>query len=215
MTKSELCAIQDNLKIEKIKARGGIEVNLYCIPCDKCGRIVKKQIYDSDKIYLCEHCKKQIKKKRKLLEEEALNAVRTKKEQAFDKAVNKIKTQVKNFNQYEKAISLAETRAELYGSIPEAMVAIELLRLGHRVIPQQKIGPYRVDFVLKDSKIVLEIDGKIFHQKKFGGNREAQIQLALGMDWEIIHIPAELIERDIQKLKKCIDSICNIRGKKL
>lgn len=215
MTKSELCAIQDNLKIEKIKARGGFEVNLYCIPCSKCGSIVKKQMYDSNKIYLCEYCKKQIARKKRQLEQDALDQVRTKKEQAFDKAVNRIRAQVKNFSRYEKAVSLAETRAESYGSIPEAMIAIELLRLGYKVIPQQKIGPYRVDFVLKDKKIVLEVDGKIFHKDKFGGDREAIIQLALGMDWQIIHIPAEMIERDIQKLKKCIESICNMRGKKL
>ena len=204
MTKSELCAKQDGIKIEIGPGRGRNHTNIYCIPCDKCEEIIKQMVYDSDKIYLCEYCKKQIVRKKKQLEQDALDQVKTKKEQAFDKAVDRIRLQVRNFSVYEKAVKLAQTRAEQYGSIPEAMVAIELLRLGHKVIPQQKIGKYRVDFIVKDRKLVIEVDGSIYHRDKFGGNREATIQLSLGMDWKIIHIPAELISNDIQKLKKVI-----------
>lgn len=35
MTKSELCAKQGNIRIEK--GRANQNVNIYCIPCDKCG----------------------------------------------------------------------------------------------------------------------------------------------------------------------------------
>ena len=99
----------------------------------------------------------------------------------------------------------ARMAQEKYGSVPEAMVAIELLRLGYRVIAQQKINKYRVDFYLPDDKIVIEVDGELYHSKKKHSDREAIIQLTLGWDAQIIHIPAELISNDIRKLKKCIE----------
>lgn len=214
MTKSELCARRDGIRIEKGKGRGRIAVNIYCIPCGKCGEIVRKQVYASEKSYLCEYCKKQIEVKKKALEHNALDEVLTKKEQAFKKAVERIKSQVKNFSEYDKAIIAAQKRAESYGSIPEAMVAIELVRLGHQVIPQQKIGKYKVDFVLKDKKMVIEVDGSLYHKDVHKGDREATIQLSLGLDWKMLHIPAELISLDLQKLKTIIDTFCNTGEKK-
>lgn len=92
----------------------------------------------------------------------------------------------------------------MYGSIPEAMVAIELLRLGYRIIPQQKVKKYKVDFAIPKEKIVIEVDGYVYHKDSYKGDREAIIQLALGLDWKIIHIPAELIAEDITKLKSAI-----------
>lgn len=211
MTKSELCAKQDGIKIEIGPGRGRPRTNIYCIPCDRCGEVTKKLVYDSGKTYLCDYCSKQLTRKKKQLEQNELELIKTKKELAFEKAVDNIKKQVKNFEAYEKAITLAQKRAEVYGSIPEAMVAIELVRLKHQVIPQQKIGKYKVDFVVKDKKLVVEVDGAIYHRDRFGGNREATIQLSLGMDWKIIHIPAELIVKDIRKLKKIIELSCNTR----
>ena len=86
------------------------------------------------------------------------------------------------------------------------MVAIELLKLGYSIIPQQKVTKYKVDFAIPKQKIVIEVDGSLYHKERYGGGREATIQLALGMDWRIIHIPAELIAEDIQKLKTIIDT---------
>lgn len=213
MTKSELCAARDGIRIEQGPGRG-TTVNIYCVPCAKCGGIVRTQIYTGEKLYYCEYCKKQISNKEKTLEKNILDEMISEKERHFEKAVERIKKQVKNFNSYDKAINLAKRRAECYGSIPEAMVAIELVRLGHQVIPQQKIGKYRPDFILKDIKMVIEVDGGLYHKDIFQGDREATIQILLGLDWKIIHIPAELISKDIQKLKTVIETFCNTGEKK-
>lgn len=214
MTKSQLYAIQDGIKIEEGIARGGMKVNIYCIPCDKCGNIVKKQVYSSEKIYLCEYCKKGLARKKKQYIENELEQVKTKKEQAFEKAVERMELQVQNFNSYERAIQIAKTRVELYGSIPEVMVAIELIKLGYKIIPQQKIGRYKVDFLLPNEKLVIEVDGGLYHQSPHKGDREAVIQLSLGLDWKIIHIPAELISVDIKKLKVIIKKLATPGQKK-
>lgn len=208
-TKSEIYAERDGIEIEPGIGRGGKTVNVYLIPCAECGEIVRKQIYNGDKLYYCDTCMagiaKQKRAKSRALEDAFYSLIETPKERAYQKAVDKIKAQVKNFVDYEDAIRLCARRAEDYDSIPEAMVAIELTRLGYRTIPQQKIGKYRVDFCLPDQRLVIEVDGKLYHQDKYKGDREGAIQMSLGIDWDIIHIPAELIADQIQKLQNIIN----------
>lgn len=185
----------------------------YLIPCEmNCGRKVKKYQYSRKRTYICDYCKGKIAEKKKAFElSQEIMDCRTKKEVQFDKAVERIKQQVDDFEKYEKAIKAAETRCEKYGSIPEAMVAIELLKIGFQIIPQQKIGRYKPDFVIPKQKLCIEVDGSVYHSQA-NNKREATIQLSLGLDWKIIHIPAELIEKNIKKLKTIIRMCCNSRS---
>lgn len=89
------------------------------------------------------------------------------------------------------------------------MVAIELIKNGYSIIPQQKIGKYKVDFLIPKEKIVVEVDGELYHKNDFKKNREAEIQIILGFDWKIIHIPAEKIRKDIKKLNLIICKLSN------
>ena len=168
------------------------------VQCKKCGKMIvhNKTLANGCPKY-CDYCKKQI------YEEKQKEDPRTKSQIRFDRAIEELKEQVDNFDEYSRAIELAKTRMYSFGSIPEVMVAIELLRLKYKIIPQQKILRYHVDFCLPDDKIIIEVDGSVFHQKKTG--RDGKIQLALGMDWKIIHIPAELIRKDVRKLKACLE----------
>lgn len=191
-----------------MRGRKGAEV--YKIPCEKCGFIIHKTQYNRKRTYLCDYCKCLIKEKEKALFSEELNkleGVKTNKEKSFDKAINNIRKQVKDFTKYEKPIRIAQTRCQKYGSIPEAMVAIELLKLGYSIVPQQVVTKYKVDFAIPSKKLVIEVDGKLFHKDVYSGDREAIIQLALGLDWKILHIPAELIAENITKLKSILDMV--------
>ena len=174
------------------------------VPCSVCGEFITTTQRGRREYRVCEECKKKIRAM-KPIPKEVKAEQKDKFERRFDRAVEKIKKQVGNFEEYKRAIELAETRMYQYGSSPEAMVAIELLRLKYRVIPQQKIDRYTVDFALPDEKLIIEIDGSLYHAKNKTPDREARIQFAIGFDWKIIHIPAELIEKDIRKLQKCID----------
>lgn len=187
------------------KARGKIGNFVYKIPCQKCGNVFTKQVYRKDVYNLCDFCKNEVNKKIKVLEIPNIDSVKTKDEIRFSKAVDEIKTQVKDFEKYQKAIEIAKRRKEKYGSVPEAMVAIELLKLGYKIIPQQKIQKYKPDFVIPKEKIVIEVDGQTFHSKE-NLEREMILQMSLGFDWTIIHIPAEKIRKDIQKVKRIIDA---------
>lgn len=92
-----------------------------------------------------------------------------------------------------------------YGSVPEAMFAIELVRNGYRIIPQQKVGNYHVDFALPNEKLLLEVDGSIYHantQREL--EREASINYKIGLEWRFIHIPAESISKDVRKVVRLL-----------
>lgn len=188
---------------ETVGARGHKGALVYLVKCSQCGAKMKSLSYGQNKKYVCPDCKYNRKVKQREVEADLLDSITTKSDRRFAKAVEELRKQTKHFGQYAKVIRLAQTAAERYGSVPEAMVAIELLQLGYRVIPQQKIGKYRVDFYLPDEKIVVEVDGSLYHQKQKDG-REATIQLSLGIDTRIIHLPAELIAKDIHKLDKCL-----------
>ena len=180
--------------IERIHSR------CYMIPCEICGKKVRRTQFSFKRRYICDYCNGTIKKKEKI----QIPSTKTKNEIRFDKAVEEIEKQVKSIEEYENAIRIAKTRCERYGSIPEAMVAIELLKLKHKIVPQQKIGKYKVDFVVTDIKTVIEVDGETYH-RKINWDREATIQTSLGFDWKVKHIPSELIRKNINKLKEIIE----------
>lgn len=163
--------------------------------CVSCGSIFVSDGFHSSRT--CKRCLKERKERKK-----ALNP-KTKYEIRFENAVNEIYSQVTNKEAYQKAVNGASRAMYSYGSVPEAMVAIELVKNGYKIIPQQRILRYHADFVIPEKKLVIEVDGGIYHTKQTG--RDAEIQMALGFDWKIIHIPAELIRKDIQKLQKCIE----------
>lgn len=178
----------------------------YLIPCEVCGRKIRRTQYSRKRTYICDYCKGIIKEKKKIMIPEG----ETKYDMRFRKAVQAIEKAVKKYDTYERAIEIAKTRMYSYGSVPEVMAAIELLKNKLKIIPQQKIGKYRVDFVLPDLKVILEIDGKPYHtdlQKE--GVRDIYLRLRLGMSWTIIHFPVEYIEKDVTKLVPYIKARLN------
>lgn len=172
----------------------------YEVPCDICGKSIKTRKYSSNRNYLCNYCRYVLNKKKEILE--TYDDVRTKKEIQFDKAVEKLKSQVDDFENYERPIEIARTRAEKYGSVPEAMVAMELLRLKFKIIPQQRVGKYHVDFALPDEKLIIEVDGTPYHaDREKDLMREAAIEYKLGHGWKFVRVPDEVVQSNIKLLR--------------
>jgi len=198
MTKSDACAQHDGIKMEWRRGK-----KIYFIPCHVCGHIIERKQYTSEKTYLCDYCKLSVKEKQTSENLERILQNKSKKELLFDKAVEELKQQVPNLDSYQKAIKAALSRVERYGSIPEMMVAIELLHLRYQIIPQQRIGKYRVDFVIPSTKLVLEVDGSRYHDG-VDMVRDSYIKLRLGYEWEVVHVSAELIRSHIKTLGRVI-----------
>lgn len=199
MSQSDIFAKKDG--IEVVRHYG---LATYLVPCKQCGKIVPRRTYNPKRKNLCEYCELVYERKCEAMEQEIWNLIKTPKEQTFDKAVAKLYKQVKNFDSYKEAIEIAKKRTERYDSIPEVLVAIELIKLGYSIIPQQKVGRYRVDFAIPSEKLVIEVDGGLYHPNGPKAGRDGDIQLSLGLDWRILHIPADWISKHIKMLKKVI-----------
>ena len=164
-----------------------------CSVCED--EYVRIRFYRPHQIYVCDKCKTIIKKLR--FEKHNEPDVREKIEKRFDTAVEKLRKQGCN-RSWDKAIEVARTRIEKYGSVPEAMMAIALIHYRYKIIPQQKVGQYIVDFAIPKEQIVVEVDGKPYHKDySKEADRDEKIMLMLGVGWDVMHVPAEAVEKDI------------------
>lgn len=74
---------------------------------------------------------------------------------------------------------------------------------------QYKIGPYRADFVLLRSKIVIEADGKRWHKdrKEYDRRRDAYMRK---LGWKVVRFSGRQIYRDraaiLRRIEKVISS---------
>ena len=137
-----------------------------------------------------------------------------KKERNLKNAINKIEKQVgPKIKEYNKAIEVIRQnlhKDKWFDSTEEIMTALELIRRNVKINHQVEFGIYRVDFLLPEEKIVLEVDGTIFHTEKTKERediRDSLIILNLGPEWEIIRITDELINQNIRRLLPAIRAI--------
>ena len=97
------------------------------------------------------------------------------------------------------------------------MVALELIRRNIRANHQVKVFNYTVDFVLRDMKVILGIDGPVYHGKereKYQEMRDDAIRWKFGEEWEVIRIKTDCINTNITKLIPAIKQVLNHREKK-
>lgn len=194
--------------------------------CKKCGRErglhkkIKKYLVEG---YLCEDCKsneKYLKRKRKEnqpkidLDEKQSELYGDLYEQAikearFERAVSRIEKQVNSINAYKNSIDTVHKllhRPQWFSSTEEVMMAIQLLKDGYKIIHQQKVGRYKIDFVIPDKKIILEVDGSIFHtNKESEAKRDFFIHKSLGFDWKILHVSTDEVNTRLTKIKQVIE----------
>lgn len=181
-------AIEDGVRMDN---RGNYYPKCYC-----CGDEMRSTMYKRHHTYICSRCRTIIYKLRK--ENQMGEDERTKIERRFDRAVEKLRKQNCGSG-WDKAIEVAKTRIEKYGSVPETMMAIALIHYRYKIIPQQKIGQYTVDFAIPKEQIVVEVDGSLYHKNYTKeADRDSRILLMLGVGWDIMHVPAEAIEKDIR-----------------
>ena len=188
--------------------------------CCLCGEEVPSFGYQRGIQYTCKRCKAFLLLADSQRQVHASEEVKNKR---LKNAISRIYAKTKSTSGYKKAIATVEKslyRQGWFQSTEEVMVAIELLRNRIRTRHQVKFGRYIADFVLPDEKIVLEVDGVLFHPKS-GVVRETArdnlIVLALGVDWEVIRITDEMINENITRLVPAIrlirDSRKEVRAK--
>lgn len=115
------------------------------------------------------------------------------------------------FNESQFVLELALSDYNKFRSSPEMMVAMELLRKGIKSYSEYRVLRYRVDFLLPDLKVVLEIDGRLHDFKvKKDSDRDVAILSELNKEesgWEILRIPTKYIEQNVKQLVPAIKEL--------
>ena len=190
--------------------RGTNGATVYLYKCGKCGRKVQKLSLILDRPIYCDTCKTNAKAKRIIADRraqedakelESLLGIDHKAEDRYYKATKA----VAKHGDYSKAIEAAKEYMSKYGSVPEAITAIILASIDAEFIPQYKIKRITVDFAIPSKKMVIEVDGALYHSDKFKEDRrDSEIKEAVGSDWTILHLPAESITKSPKVLKDAL-----------
>lgn len=207
-------------KEDGIKSRRNSETKetYYYPKCCECGKEVFTLSYIRGRKYTCKECRD---KKYFSDKEKSIDRSNEAKDKKFENAVKRIEmaVDIDEFKKYETAIQAIRKnlyREGWFDSTEEIMVAIELIKNNIRARHQVKVNRYRADFVLPDLKIILEVDGHVFHTKETRERekvRDSILVLAFGSDYEVVRISDELINENITKLVSALNKIVDRRRK--
>lgn len=196
------------LKIVKsfYKVKGENDMNKRFIHiCVMCGKDYESNARGS---YKCPKCESKLALVKKL--------------EIVDKAEYKLtrtsgRQRMKNGIDLSKEICTVKKRVangiDRFSSLQEAMVAIQLEKQNVKYESQKEINGKKVDFFLPELKIILEIDGELYHtdeDKEF--LRDRQIMRGIGEEYEIVHIEADSVPRYTWNLKEALVYIVQERN---
>ena len=161
----------------------------------------------------CKECKKKTETEYDAIKEEY---VRLKKEVMFENAIETLEGQSINIYYYREAIDAVHdyirSNPDKFDSSYEVIAAIILIHNKVQCKPQAAIGRYRVDFMLPDEYVILEIDGERHKNNKYrDSERDREIKEELGEFWEIIRIDTDLLKTNAKELVRAIRKICEYR----
>lgn len=166
------------------------------------------------------YCKVCYKNENERIAKAKQEMTKLKKQIMFENAMQLLEKQKYNFYKNKEAIEVVRDKItekpDNFDSSYEVVAAIILVSNRIYSKMQVKVGKYQVDFLLPDYKIVLEIDGDRHKTRKNRDNeRDEKIKQILGIGWEVVRIPTELLDMKAENLVKGIESLLDYRIKKL
>jgi len=166
----------------------GNEVRV-CLVCNEDGR-------QFDKIksnYVCVNCLEKLKVIKQL--------------EMIDKAITDLKSSKSTyaimsasrkglFNKAEESVKQKIKNGVTFDSKCEAIIALELERENTEYIVHWKIGKNIVDFMLPKEKLIIEVDGSLYHTDESRDFiKDRSVMREVGESWEIIRIKEDIIPR--------------------
>ena len=106
---------------------------------------------------------------------------------------------------WEPAIEVVEEyikeNPEKFDSTEEIIVTTMLIANEIVARPQAKVGNMRVDIMMPEDKIVVEVDGFTHeHSKEKDSRRDGRIREILGNEWEVVRIPTDFANKHPDRL---------------
>jgi very-short-patch-repair endonuclease len=185
--------------------------------CWWCGkRVVRKQrIAAQMRVYCSDDCSNKRKEQK---EKDLETYVNLKIKVMHERALRMLEKQGANLGlYYDVSQAVLDKALSDYGkfqSSHEMVAAMELIRNKIQTKVQATVNKNRVDFMLPELCVVLEIDGYM-HKYKVGNDskRDVAIRNELGPEWEVVRIPTKYIEQNIKMLVPAIEQIYGLKQK--
>ncbi|GIQ62143.1 hypothetical protein PACILC2_07110 [Paenibacillus cisolokensis] len=182
-------------------------------PCWNCGKKVEVEQRTITYRAFCEQCEKEYNEKKA---SDLKEYVRLKTIIMHERAMRILEKQKAEVYLYKEAseavLEFAMQPGEKFSSSHEMVAAMELIRNHFKVKTQQSVGNYRVDFMLPELHVVLEVDGHLHkHSLVKDNERDIEIRKILGAEWEVVRISTKNIEENIDKLTDAIQAIANYK----
>lgn len=178
-------------------------VRHYEIECPRCGGIFVRRWYTQTREMYCDDCQEKARAEaeaEKIRQRMELPEIIDKRQERYLNACAEMELMHgERYKEYGAAVRTLSKYTERFDTVAEAMACIELIHAGEKIIPQQKVGQYRVDICIPARKTIIEIDGEHWHKRR-NIERDARISKALGYDWIIVHIPDDIVRDDTRKI---------------
>lgn len=187
--------------------------------CWGCGTIIQLKVKKTINRVYCEECKELHKQER---EETLQQYVKLKMEVMYDRALRIMEySQKVNMSKYFDSAEIVHDMAienpNKFGSSYEMIAAIILAGNGIRCQMQKRVGKRRVDILLPDLKVALEIDGQMHEFKvKKDSAREVEILNTLNENdrgWEMVRIPTKYIDANPEMIPKAVKAMYEYKQK--
>ena len=187
--------------------------------CWKCGKPIPHDDFSGQTRRFCEKCYEEYSEEYKPI---IVQYAGLRNRVMFERAMRMMERACADMTKYMKyAIAVmrhSRDNPEKYRSADEMIAAIVFLEDGHDIEMNASVGHYRVDILIRDMKIALEVDGDRHSIKKAAdGKRDVEIRAKLGKEWEVVRIPTKYIEGQPEKIpeaaKALYDNMKQIRAK--
>jgi len=181
--------------------------------CWRCGKEI--EVYCTKPRVYCPECREEHEKEKK---DNTKKYLRLKTIIMHERALTKLEEAYTNMEVLHEAsdvvLDAAIKKPSKFQSSHEMMAAIILIANCIHIKTQQNIAHHRVDFVLPEKKVVLEIDG---HMHKYSrvkdAKRDKEVRAELGADWEVVRITTRYLEEKPETLPKAITVLKKARQK--
>lgn len=187
--------------------------------CWKCGKPIPEEDFAGQTRRYCEKCYEEYTEEYKPV---TVQYAVLKNRVMFERAMRLMEKACADMTKYKKyanaVMKHSRDNPELYLGADEMIAAIILFGNGYDIQMNCKVGAYRVDILIPEKHVCLEVDGERHtHKKAADGKRDVEIRAKLGKEWEVIRIPTKYIEEQPEKLPEAIqtmyDGIKEIRAR--
>lgn len=183
-------------KEDGVRVSGGKMGTNYHPKCHKCNQETWSLNYRRGHKYTCAECKEKEREVKATCNKEKADRQFTQAVRILKKQIRRNKKDLFNYAEAIESVNIKSQKNNLFDSKEEMLVAMVLEEAEIAYRQQEKISDHKVDFILPYENIVIEVDGKLYHNSSNAQKDrdiDNNVQTSLGDDWLIIRLSDDAI----------------------